>query len=248
MADALRFDVQCAPNRFRPGGFAGMGGEMESVFGGAHVNVREPLRRTFRLVAADTERNDIAVAKPNRQIKHPLRLLNSKLPDSIEDPQKRNAEVAFAARAAALQALENCREILLAPQADADRNNHLGMKNVLRFQPLHQPVCNQLVVVGRAQVAGDIFKGDEESGKVPEVVKPFDLGKRGVLFAVAVAEFEQRSRLDGAFEVEVKFGLRKSRESRVASLLRAAADFKDRVFGTSREADSQTYLAAMSLL
>ncbi len=119
---------------------------MKTVLRGARVYRREPLRRSRALVAANAESDYFAVAKLYGEIEHALRLFSAELPDSIEDPQQREAEVFLSALAAAFQPLENRRELLLAPEADAGRNNHLRMKYVLRFQPLHQPVSNQLVV------------------------------------------------------------------------------------------------------
>ena len=119
---------------------------MKTVLGGASVNACKPLRRPRALIAANAEGNYIAIATLNREIEHALRFLGAELPDGIEDPHERYAEIFLSALAATFQPLENRGEILLPPEADANRSNHLRMKHVLRFQPLHQPVSNQLVV------------------------------------------------------------------------------------------------------
>ena len=51
-----------------------------------------------------------------------LRFFHSEVAGGVENPEQRDAEIACAAGASALQALENCGEILLAIQADADRD------------------------------------------------------------------------------------------------------------------------------
>ena len=139
---------------------------MKSVLGGARINGGEPLGRAGALVAADAEGNHVAVAELDGQVEDGLRLLGSKLADGVEDPQERDAEICFAALAAAFEAFEEGGEILLAPKADADGDDHLGVQNVLRFQPLHQAVGDELVVFGSAEVSGDVLERGEESGEV----------------------------------------------------------------------------------
>src|SRR5580704_16493698 len=176
VANAFRLKIQRTPDRFRPSAFAGMSREMKPVFRTARVNSREPLRRPRLLVAADSECNHVTIVKLDGEIKHTLRFFGAELPHRIEDPQKRNAEVLLAALAATLQALENRREILLTPKADTDRNNDLCMKHVLCFQPLHQPVSDQLVIFRRAQVSGHILESREEAGEVFVVVELLNVG------------------------------------------------------------------------
>src|ERR1035437_3595678 len=207
VTDAFRLEVQRPPDGFRPGAFTGVGGEMKAVLGGASVHRREPLRRPSKLVSANAESDYIAVAKLDGEIEHALRFLGAKLPDGIEDPHERYAEIFLAALAAAFQPLENRREILLAPEADADRNHHLRMKDVLRLQPLHQPVSDQLVVFRGAQVAGNILESHEEAREVLKVVELLDFGERGPFHPVTLAQFEQRGRLDRAFEMQMELGL-----------------------------------------
>src|SRR3981081_2866019 len=152
VADAFRFEIQRAPDGLRPCTLARVSSEVKTVLRAARVGGCEPLWRTRALVAANAEGNNAAIVKLDGEVEHALRLVGSELANGIEDPQKRDAEVFFSALAATFQALENRGEILLAPEADADRNNHLRMQNVLRFQPLHQAVCNQLVVFWGAEM------------------------------------------------------------------------------------------------
>jgi hypothetical protein len=77
----------------------------------------------------------------------------------------------------------------------------------LRFQAFHQAINNQLIIFGRAQMAGDIFEGKKESRKVGELVELLDFGERRAFHAVALAEFEERGGLDRAFEMQMEFGL-----------------------------------------
>src|ERR1035441_2669566 len=209
----------------RPSALTGMGSEMKAVFGGARINRGEPLGRTRLLVATNTERNHAAIAKLDSQIEHALRLLGTELADGIEDPQQRNAEVFFSALATAIEALEKRGEILFAPEADAGRNNHLRMKNVMRLQPLHQPVSNQLVVFRSAQVSCHILKRSEEAFEVRVVVELFDFGQRSPIHPVTLAKFQQRSRLDRPFKMQMQFSLRQ-RVNKAGGLRRHRAILK----------------------
>ena len=125
-----------------------------------------------------------------------LGFFGSELADGVEDPEQRDSEVFVAALAAPFQAFKNRREILLAPEADADRNRDFGVQDILRFQAFHQAINNQLIIFGRAQMAGDIFEGKKESRKVGELVELLDFGERRAFHAVALAEFEERGGLD----------------------------------------------------
>src|SRR5229473_6461611 len=167
---------------------------MKTALRTARVGACEPLRRPTTLVAANAEGNYVAIAKVDGEIEHALSLLCAELPDGIEYPQQRNAEVFLSALAATFQPLENRGEILLAPEADADRNNNLRMQNVLRFQVLHQAVGNQLVVFRSAQVSRQILESREEAIEVFVVVKLLDFSERGPFHRVTLAEFQQRGR------------------------------------------------------
>src|ERR1019366_1958051 len=208
VADTFRFEVQRAPNGLRPSAFTGVGREMKTLLRAARVNSREPLRWAGTLVAANAEGHHVAIAKLDGEIEHALRFLGAELPDGIEYPQQRNAEVFLSPLAATFQPLENRGEILLAPEADANRNNNLRMQNVLRFQALHQPVSNQLVVFRSAQVSCYILECREETREVLVVVELLHYGERGPIHPVSLAQFQQRGRLDRAFEMQMELGLR----------------------------------------
>src|SRR6266849_6205756 len=114
VADAFRFEVQRAPDGFRPGIFTRVRREMKTALRGARVNSRKPFCWPTTLVAANAEGNYVAIAKLDGQIEHALGLLGAELPDGVEYPQQRDAEVFLSALAATFQALENRGEILLA--------------------------------------------------------------------------------------------------------------------------------------
>ena len=88
----------------------------------------------FHLVAANANSYDVAIVVASRELKNFLRLLDSELPDGIEDPQQRDAEISRAPSAAPFQSFKNGGEILLAPKAHADRNVNLRMQNIFFFQ------------------------------------------------------------------------------------------------------------------
>src|SRR6266446_7596841 len=149
---------------------------MKTVLRAACVGGCEPLWRTRALVAANAEGNHVTIAKLDSEIEHALRFLGAKLSNGIEYPQQRDAEVFFSALAAMFQALEDRGEILLAPEANTDRNNNLRMQNVLSFQPFHQPVRNQFVVFWSAEMSRHILKSRQEACEVFVVVEPLHFG------------------------------------------------------------------------
>jgi hypothetical protein len=122
MAQTFRSQVQCSPNRFRSGAFAGMGREPQALRGRIGILLAEYFWRSFLLVTPDANANHIAVAVFGREFEYALCGFRPELADSIEDPKQRNAEVALAAFTPALQALEDGIEIQLPPQTYADGN------------------------------------------------------------------------------------------------------------------------------
>jgi len=92
--------------------------------------------------------------------------------------------------------------VLFAPQADSYRDIDFGVEHVFLFQPLHQAVRDEFVVFRGAQVLGDVLEGEQKPLKIFIAVKCIDFGL-GDVFAVALAKFEERGRLDCAFQVKV---------------------------------------------
>src|SRR5581483_556768 len=104
-------------------------------------------------------------------------------------------------------------EILLPPLADSDRNIHLGVKHVLRFELLHQAVGDEFVVAGGLQVLSKCLERHEESKEILVLVERFGLGKSARL-AMSLAQFDEGGRRDRAFQVKVKLGLGKGADER----------------------------------
>ena len=136
-----------------------------------------------------------------------LCLLDSEVAGCIENPQQRNAEVAGAAGATALQTLEDRGEILLAIKADANRNIDLGVQYGFFLEPLHQAIGNQFVVFGGAQLRAHRLECHQETLEVAVVVERLNLGKSRVV-AVQLTEFQERGRLDRALKVQMQLRLR----------------------------------------
>ena len=80
------------------------------------------------------------------------------------------------------------------------------MQNVVRFEPLHEAISDQLVVLWALQVLGNGLERHEEAAEVFELIKLFDCGKGCVRRAVTLREFKQSRRQDRAFEVQVQLG------------------------------------------
>ncbi len=81
------------------------------------------------------------------------------------------------------------------------------MNDALPGQPLSHAPGGQLVVGGGHQAVGDGLEGFEKAGEIGELIERFGLGKGQRLAVVALAQLGERSRRDGAFEVQVQFGL-----------------------------------------
>ena len=82
------------------------------------------------------------------------------------------------------------------------------MKNVLRFELLHQAVGDQLVVVRRLQVFGKGLECHQETEEVFVLIKRLGFGQRA-LFALPLAQFDEGLRRNRAFEMQVQLSLRK---------------------------------------
>ncbi len=206
VADAFGAKIERAPNGFRRAVLAGVRGQAHAVVGGPGVSVAKKFRRGFQFVAADADADNFAIMIANGELEDVLRGFRAELPDSVEDPDKRDAEVASAAGAAAIEAFEDGGEILLAPEADANRNVNLGVQNILFFQALHQAVGDEFVIVRRAQMLGDVLEGEQKPREIIVEVELVDLGLSDAV-AVLAAEFEKCGGLDCAFEVQMEFRL-----------------------------------------
>src|ERR1700683_2573957 len=208
VADAFDAQVERAPNGFRRPSLAGMRRKAQPVVGRPGVRIPEKLRRRFLLVAADADANDVAVVIADCKLKDFLSGLSAKLADSVEDPHQRDAEVTRAAGTAAIQAFEDGGEILLAPQANANRNVDLGVQNVFFFQPLHQAVSDELVIVCSSQVLGDVLERKQEAGEIFVAIEGVDLGACRP-FTAALPQLKQSGWLDRALEVQMQLSLGK---------------------------------------
>src|ERR1700691_4680629 len=179
VADALGAQVERPPDRFRRAGFAGVGSQAQAVVSGPGVSVAKQLGRRFLLVASDADADDLAVVIADGQLEDFLRGLGPELAAGVEDPYQGDAEVASATGPAAIEALEDGSKILLTPEADSDRDVDLGVEHVFFFQPLHQAVSDEFVIVDSAQVLGDLLEGQQEPLKIFVAVECIDLGLGG---------------------------------------------------------------------
>jgi len=143
--------------------------------------------------------------------------------DGVEDPVEGGAEIFFRAPASALHALEKRIELLAAPEDDADADEDLGVQASLGGKLFDEAVGDELKVLGIAQALGDRLEGQEEAGEIRVVVERGSLGHgerkvRVGLRLVAVtgprkrrvvllAELAESQRIDGAFKMEMEFGL-----------------------------------------
>ena len=112
--------------------------------------------------------------------------LHSEVAGGVEDPQQRGAKISCAAGASAFQPFENGGEILLAIEADADRDINFRVQHGLFFQSLHQAVCNEFVIVRTTQVRAYFLECHQEALKIGVVVKGLDLGERRMISVIFV--------------------------------------------------------------
>src|SRR5215831_900830 len=210
VTDAFGAQVERAPDGTRARGFSCMSRHVQAVIASAGVDIAEKFRLGFALIASDAEGDHVTIAITDGEIADRASSVRAELADSVEHPQERDAEVAGAAFASALEAFKDRVEILLAPQVDANRDVDLGVQDIFRLELLHQAIGDELVVSGSLEVFGDGLEGHQESGEVGVAVDGFDFFERAEL-AMTGAEFEEGGRVDGAFEVKVKVGLGKEK-------------------------------------
>src|SRR5580698_4414214 len=106
------------------------------------------------------------------------------------------------------------------------------MQNVLRFQPLHQPVSDQLIVFRSAQMSRHIFECREESREILIVIKLLDFGEGRSIHPMTLPKLEQSRRLDGSFKMQMKLGLRQRKDEtgwlrRHSAILKQSAHLTD---------------------
>ncbi len=89
------------------------------------------------------------------------------------------------------------------------------MQHVLRFQLLHQPVGDQLVVVRSLQIIGERFESHQEARKILVLIKRFGFGDCAVS-PMPLAQFDERLRRNRAFEMQVQLGFRQGADERRA--------------------------------
>ena len=208
MADALGVEIQRSPNGFGGTGLPGMSGQAHAMIPSVGINAAKKFRRSFHFIPPDAYSDDMAILVVDCEFEDLLRLFHAEVTSRVENPKQRNAEITSSASAATLQAFEDGSEILLAKQADSDRDIDLGMQNVFFLEPLHQAMRNKLVIIRRAQVGAHFLEGHQEAGKIGVPVERFCFGeRRGV--AVALPEFEQGGRLNCALQMQVQLRLGK---------------------------------------
>ena len=152
--------------------------------------------------------------------------------------------------------------VVIAPHVDdADGDEDLGVDDALLGEMLHHAPCGEFVVVGVHELARDGLEGVDEAGEVSELVKRFRLGKGDRRGVVALAQLDERGGRDGAFEMEMKFGLGEAADERLDIVHRSSVgEFRGRsahswrdkarsTFGRGlRDCDSQTRIGRKHLL
>src|SRR5207245_11456693 len=79
----------------------------------------------------------------------------------------------------------------------------------VRIKTLHHAIRYQLIVFECLQMFRYSFESHEKAIEIFELIELFDGTKRSICCAVALHELQQSERFDGAFEMQVQFGLGK---------------------------------------
>src|SRR6267378_552246 len=179
---------------------------MQTVLCTISIGITKKFGAGLLLVTANSEAGYAAALKADRELSHTLCFRGPKLAYRIEDPEHRGAEIPLAPLAAALQPFNNCTEILLTPQADANGNVNLGVQDILCCELFHEAISNQFIIFRRLQIFGDRLEGHQEATKILILVKQFDFWKCAGL-AMALPQLKPGCGINRAFEMEMQIGL-----------------------------------------
>src|SRR5262252_2382224 len=226
MADTVGLELaDSRPYRLRPDGLAGVNGSSQTFAGSASVNLTEKAGWRLALVAtqADTDDAVARLAYSEDLVQHTFGGFGTKVPDRVEDPVQRHAEIALASLAALLQTFEQRGEFAASPVDNANRHVHFDVPHPLRAQLVHHAVSDQLVIVGCTQALGDGFEGKQKSCEALVAIELacFFLGenaaavgnvgvaiiRRGERRRMPAAELSQGSRVYGSLEMKMQLGL-----------------------------------------
>ena len=198
VADAFGAQHQRFPNGFRSAAFTGVRGEMQAGGFGKRENILEPFGRPAFLAAADADGHHPAILARRRQARHVPSRLHAELAHRVQDP----ADFHRRAVRGVVNGVENGAEFLLLPQHHARRNDDFGVADVLRGQPLEQPVRDQGVILRPRQPRHHRAEGFQEGVEVRVTVERAQLLKwRGRV------QFVQRFGIHRPFQVQVQLGL-----------------------------------------
>ena len=187
--------------------------ESESGFFCTRVHRSKRLGSTASLVSAEADPDNrwMRGAKLGGFAKDLLGFVEREVAYGIEDPVESEAELVFGAKASALEPSEDGIEALrigIAPVIDdTDGDVDLGVYDALFSEMLGHAPCGELIVFGSDESLRDGFEGEQEAGEVGEVIEGFGVRQSDGSGIVTLAEFNERSGRDGAFEMEMEFRL-----------------------------------------
>ena len=82
------------------------------------------------------------------------------------------------------------------------------MQHRLLFQPLHEAVRSQFVIIRPAQMRTHRFERHQEALKIRVPVQRLDFGQSSAI-TMALAEFEQRRGIDRSLQMQMQLRFRK---------------------------------------
>jgi hypothetical protein len=209
MPKALGADVDRSPNAFGTDGLSGVGGEAKAGLACLGVEFSKRLGSGAAFVASDADPDDRGEIRPKfGSFPEDARgLFGPEVPDSVEDPEHRDAQFLLGPDAGALHAEEKWFELAASPVVD-DAHGYIdfGVDDALGGQPFEHAPSRQFVILGGLKVLGDGLEGHQETGKVGVLKQSASLSHVKWSRVVAFAQLDQRLRSDGALEVQVQFG------------------------------------------
>ncbi len=179
--------------------FAGVGDAVQAAGRGVVEGRAEIGGGQGEFVAADAEGDDAFTAQFDGDAGDFHRGLRAELAHAVENPLQAQAQ-RFVEADGFANGAEIGGRVLLAQEHHAGRERDFGVDDVLGQQAFGSFAGDKGVIFGGAQVRGDPFVGLDEGDEIVRRVARGDLAWFDRI-AVAGCQFDDRGRLDGAFEM-----------------------------------------------
>jgi hypothetical protein len=198
VSDAEGAEAKGLPNAGGRGGFSAVRYDFEAVGEGEAEGGVELTGGTTEFIAADAEGDDVFSSVFDSEPGDLEEGAAAELAHAVEDPTHGQ----IGAAAFFDEGFENGAGVLLAPEANARRVDHLDIHNALGAEPGKSAAGEQAVVIGCLQLQDGELEAFEKTGEIIETELGGDLvGIEGGL------DLKQRSGIETAFEMEVQLSV-----------------------------------------